>query len=114
MLLPKTLTALALAAFPFFYLREVVAGALRIAWDVFHPRPRLRPVLVRVPLPDLPDTKKLLLANLVTMTPGTLAVDLIHRDSVLLVHSLYDAHRPERLITHIQTRYLPIVTRLPV
>ncbi len=105
---------LQLLYFPFFYLWEIVAGALRISWDVFHPRPRLAPVLVHVPLGSLTPRQRLALACLVTMTPGTLSVDLIEDDSTLVVHGLYARDDPQALLTTIQTRYQPAVARLPL
>ena len=110
----KTIGILALIAFPFFYAWEVVAGALRVSWDVLHPRPRLRPVLVRVPVGDITPRQLLLLANLVTMTPGTLTVDVADDATILIVHGLYDADDPASLVDGIRTRYLPFVAHLPI
>jgi multicomponent Na+:H+ antiporter subunit E len=110
----KTLGVLSLLAFPFFYAWEVVAGALRISWDVLHPRPRLRPVLVRVPVGGTTPRQLLLLGNLVTMTPGTLTVDVTEDATVLVVHGLYDADDPGALVDGIRDRYLPFVRRLPI
>ena len=107
-------SALHLLYFPFFYLWEIVAGALRISWDVFHPRPRLAPVLVHVPLGTLTRRQRLALACLVTMTPGTLSVDLVDDDSTLVVHGLYAREDPEALLSTIQNRYQPVVARLPL
>ena len=105
---------LQLLYFPFFYLWEIVAGALRISWDVFHPHPRLAPVLVHVPLGPLTPRQRLVLACLVTMTPGTLSVDLLEEDSTLVVHGLYDRDDPRALLATIQNRYQPAVARLPL
>lgn len=100
--------------FPFFYLWEILVGALRISWDVFHPRPRLAPILVRVPVDALSPRQRLVLSCLVTMTPGTLSVDLSDGDSTLVVHGLYARDDPQALLTTIQTRYQPTVARLPL
>ena len=105
----------ALLFFPFFYLYEIAAGALRVTRDVLSPVPRLRPVLLRVPV-DLPGPlHRLVLAALVTMTPGTLSVDEAEGGRVLLVHSLYGGDDPEREIRHIQEKYAALVgsIRLP-
>ena len=103
-----------LLVFPFYYLWEIVAGALRISYDVLHPRPRLAPVLVHVPLGELSPRQRLLLACLVTMTPGTLSVDLLDRGTVLVVHGLYDRDRPRELVATIRERYQPAVAGLPI
>lgn len=100
--------------FPFYYAWEILVGALRISFDVLHPRPRLAPILVHVPLAGLTPRQRLLLANLVTMTPGTLAVDLVDDDQTLVVHGLYHRDRPEDLLATIRTHYQPVVAALPV
>lgn len=110
----KTIGILILLVFPFFYAWEVIAGALRISKDVLTPRPRLSPVLVRVPVGDMTPRQLLLLGNLVTMTPGTLTVDVAEECSVLIVHGLYDADDPESLRDEIRDRYVPFVSRLPI
>lgn len=105
----------ALLFFPFFYVLEIVRGALRIARDVLAPRPRLSPVMLRVPI-DLPsDVHRLALAALISMTPGTLSVDEADEGRTLIVHSLYGGGDPEAEIRHIQKKYAALVgsIRLP-
>lgn len=102
-----------LLAFAAFYLKELVAGASRISRDVLHPAPDLRPVLVRAPLPELTSGQRLVLANLISMTPGTLTVDYLDEDSTLVIHALWDGDKPDRLLRTVATRYVPTVARLP-
>lgn len=109
-----TLGFVYLLVFPLFYAWEVLVGALRISFDVLSPRPRLRPVLVRVPVGEMSPRQLLLLGNLVTMTPGTLTVDVAEKSTVLIVHGLYDAENPEALSQGIRDRYVPFVSRLPI
>lgn len=105
----------ALLIFPFFYVYKIATGALRIARDVLSPAPKLSPVLLHVPV-DLPsDLHRLVLAALVSMTPGTLSVDEADDGRILLVHSLYGGEDPEAEIHHIQEQYAARVRaiRLP-
>ena len=60
------------------------------------------------------DDLRLVLAALVTMTPGTLSVDLLDEADQLVVHGLYDAKDPEALLTTIRNRYQPVVAKLPI
>lgn len=104
---------IALLLFPFFYLKEIVCGALYVAYDVLTPRSRINPVLLRVPLDlDCP-RKRLLLASLITMTPGTLSVDEADGGKTIIVHSLYGGDDPEGALKDIKERYEKIVARLP-
>ncbi|MGB6221643.1 Na+/H+ antiporter subunit E [Haloferula sp.] len=103
----------ALLMFPFFYLWAIVCGAMRIAKDVLASKPDLHPVLLRIPI-NLTSRQRLLLANLVSMTPGTLSVDEEDDGRVLVVHSLYGGLDPKGEIREIKDRYESVVAKLPI
>lgn len=100
--------------FPFFYLYEVVIGALRIAWDVLRPSPQLSPTFLRIPVDLDSRRQRILLANLITMTPGTLAVDEFDDGKTILVHSLYAGDDPAAEIHSIKKNFESIVRRVPI
>lgn len=62
--------------FIIFFLKELIVSNLRVAIAVLHPRLQLRPAVVTVPLGDLRDSEVTMLANLLTLTPGTLSLDV--------------------------------------
>ena len=105
---------IALLIFPFFYLKEIVMGALQVGYDVIAPGSRLNPVLLHVPLELNSPRKRLLLASLVTMTPGTLSVAESEDGKTLIVHSLYGGKDPAAASAQIKSRYETIVARLPI
>jgi multicomponent Na+:H+ antiporter subunit E len=72
-----------------FYLWELVLSNLRVAYDVVTPGYRMRPAVVAVPLECRSEGEITLLANLITMTPGTLALDVSDDHSVLFVHAMF-------------------------
>ena len=72
-----------------FYLYEVVVSNLRLARDIISPSARMQPAIIRVNVDGLTDRQLLAMANLVTMTPGTLSLDVVDDRRTLLVHSLY-------------------------
>jgi multicomponent Na+:H+ antiporter subunit E len=104
----------ALLIFPFFYLRAIVSGALWISWDVLTPASKMKPVLLRVPLDIRSPRQRLLLANLVSMTPGTLSVDEEDDGRTLVVHSLYGGADPAAELREIKERYESVVAKLPI
>ena len=55
---------------------ELVHSSLRVAHDVITPRDQGQPAIVCVPLDVTSDLEIALLASLVTLTPGTLALGL--------------------------------------
>jgi len=93
----KTLRWLALIG---YFVRELVLGALNVAWLVLQPKIKIRPALIAYPLTVTTDVQITLLANLVTLTPGTLSVDVSDDRRTLLIHALDVADR-EALIGRI-------------
>ena len=76
-------------AFAMFYLQELVRANLRVAADVVRPRHQLKPGVIAVPLDVKSDLELISLANLITMTPGTLSVDISTDRRVLYIHAMY-------------------------
>lgn len=72
-----------------FYLRELVLANARVAADIVTPAMRARPALVAVPLDAQTDLEITILANLLTMTPGSLSVDISQDRKVLYVHGMF-------------------------
>jgi multicomponent Na+:H+ antiporter subunit E len=81
-------------------LKELVLSALRVAWLAVQPEIRLRPALVAYPLVVTSDAQITLLANMITLTPGTLSVDVSADRKTLYVHAL-DTPDSETLIGDI-------------
>ena len=90
-----------LVRFAGFYALEVVRANLRVAFDVVTPALRAEPGIVAVPLDARSDTEITLLANLITMTPGTLAVDVADDRSVMYVHAMF-VDEPEAFARQIK------------
>ncbi|MGD9929482.1 MAG: Na+/H+ antiporter subunit E [Mangrovibacterium sp.] len=76
-------------AFVVFFLRKLVAANLFIAYDLITPGLKIKPALFSVPLILSSDLQILLLVNLISMTPGSLAVDIDPNKTSILVHSMY-------------------------
>ena len=76
----------ALAYIPVLFL-YVVRANLDVAWRVLHPRLPIRPGIVRARTTLKSPGARVLLANSITLTPGTLSVDI--EDDMLYVHRIY-------------------------
>ena len=79
-----------------FLFKEIVVATLRVAWEVVTPQRLRHPGIVAVPLDVTTDTEITLLANLVTLTPGTLSLDLSEDRRTLFVHAMF-GDDPERV-----------------
>lgn len=72
-----------------YFLVELILSNLRVFWDVITPGQISRPGIVGVPLVAKSDIEILLVANLISLTPGTLSVDLSPNRRILYVHVMY-------------------------
>jgi multicomponent Na+:H+ antiporter subunit E len=82
-------------AFIFFFLYELIKANIQVAFDVITPKFYMTPGIVRVPLDAKTDLEITLLANLISLTPGTLSLDVSDDKKVLYVHSMYIANEEE-------------------
>lgn len=70
------------------FTRELWLSAFKVAVLVLRPDMRLRPGIFAYPLTLTRDFEITLLANLITLTPGTLSVDVSEDRKTLYVHAL--------------------------
>jgi len=72
-----------------YFLKELVVASFKVAYDIITPKNYMKPALVAVPLDVKSDLEITLLANLITLTPGTLSIDISKNKKVLLIHEVY-------------------------
>ena len=65
---------------------QVLLSSLTVVRIVWSPRRVLRPVVASTPAQDLPELTQVTYANAITLTPGTLSLDV--SDKLIRVHSL--------------------------
>lgn len=75
--------------FVLFFLVELILANLRVALVVLSPRPAIRPAVVAIPLDVRSDAEIALLANLLTLTPGTLYLDVSKDRCTMYVHTIF-------------------------
>ena len=71
----------------FVFSYYAIRGGLDVAWRVLHPSMPIRPGIVRVRSTLKTDTGRTALANSITLTPGTLTID-VSDEGVFYVHWL--------------------------
>jgi multicomponent Na+:H+ antiporter subunit E len=72
-----------------FFIWELIKANLRVAYDVLTPGLQIRPGVIAIPLDVETDTEITVLANLITLTPGTLSLDVSSDRKVLYIHEMY-------------------------
>jgi multicomponent Na+:H+ antiporter subunit E len=78
--------------FIIFFLKELVVANLKVAFDILTPHYRMKPTVIALPLSVTTDLEITLLAAIITLTPGTLSIDVRSDKKVLYVHTLYLLH----------------------
>jgi multicomponent Na+:H+ antiporter subunit E len=75
--------------FLLFYLKEMVKANVQLARDILSPKMHIHPGIVKVHINAKNGRQTLALFNLVTMTPGSLCLDVSDDHSCLYIHGLY-------------------------
>ena len=83
---------------------DVMVANLAVAWTVVRPRLRIGPAFLVIPLDLKDDFRITALANMITLTPGTLSVDVAPDRSALYVHCL-STDDPERVRAYIKENF---------
>ena len=83
---------------------ECIKANFDVAYRVLHPAMPIKPAIVKVKLELQSDFARTMLANSITMTPGTIAVDIV--GDVLYVHWIYvSSDKPEEYSQKIVGRF---------
>ena len=69
-----------------FFVWEVLKANIDVAYRVAHPAVPIRPGIVKVKTTLTSDTALTFLANSITLTPGTMSVDIDRDNGVLYIH----------------------------
>ncbi|GAB4360599.1 MAG: Na+/H+ antiporter subunit E [Oricola sp.] len=78
------------------FVYELVLSSIRVAMMVLNPKMELKPGIFAYPLKVDRDFEITLLANLITLTPGTLSVDVSDDRRTLYIHTV-DCSDPDGL-----------------
>jgi multicomponent Na+:H+ antiporter subunit E len=80
---PKTI------GFIFYFLYEMLAANVQVAYDVITPNYFFKPGIIRYPLEAKTDIEINLLSTIISMTPGTLILDISEDKRSLFIHVMY-------------------------
>ena len=72
-----------------YFLWEMFIANLRVGYDVLTVTHYMRPGILALPLEARTDAEITILANLISLTPGTLSLDVSSDRTVLFVHAMY-------------------------
>ncbi len=78
-----------MVGFALFFLKEILVSNLRVAYFVLSPLSKLNAGVIAVPLEEMTDTELTILANMITLTPGTLSLDISDDRRTIYIHTMY-------------------------
>lgn len=75
--------------FAIFFVKELLVANVKIAFDILTPHYYMNPTVIAYPLRVRTNFEIMVLANMITLTPGTLSIDVSKDRRILYVHALY-------------------------
>ena len=90
-----------IVGFFFFFLYEMLKANIQVAREVMSPKFKMKPGIVKIELEAKTDLEITFLANLISLTPGTLVIDVSDDRKVMYVHGIYVDDR-EKFIQSIK------------
>lgn len=72
-----------------FFIKELVKANLKVAFDVLTPPWHMQPGVIALPLKAKTDLEITMVANFISLTPGTLSLDVSDDRQVLFVHAMF-------------------------
>lgn len=100
-------------SFLLYVLWDIFTASLSLAWIIVHPRLQIRPGVVAIPLDAETDMEIVTMANWITLSPGSVSLDVSTDRRTLYVHAmvLEDADEFRRTVKEEVERRVLEVTR---
>jgi len=88
----------------FIFLKEMIVANLQIAYIIITPPLNIKPGLIEYPLDLKNEGAIVLLANMISLTPGTLSVDIASDRKYIYVHAMV-METPEQMKQQIKNTF---------
>lgn len=88
-----------------YFLKELVVANIKVTYEVLTIKNTMSPAVVAVPLEVQRNEEIMLLANMITLTPGTLSLQVSDDRQHLYVHTLYIGSSAEEFRQQIKTGF---------
>ncbi|MCK4662007.1 MAG: Na+/H+ antiporter subunit E [Bacteroidales bacterium] len=100
-----------LVVYLFIFIWECIKANFDVAYRVLHPAMPIKPGIVKVKLGIKGNFARMMLANSITMTPGTITVDII--DDYIYVHWIYvSTDNPEEYSQKVCGRFEKYIKKI--
>ncbi|UYG04811.1 Na+/H+ antiporter subunit E [Halomonas sp. LR3S48] len=93
-----------------FFFKELLLANLKVAFDVVTPPWYMKPGVIAMPLKARSEFEIALVANLISLTPGTLSLDVSDDRRVLYIHAMFldDEAELRRNLAELERRALEL------
>lgn len=100
-----------LIRFIFFFVKELVTANLTVAFDIITPVWHMKPGVIALPLDAKTEVEITMVANFISMTPGTLSLDVSDDRRVLYIHAMFldDEQELRENLKYMERRVLEIL-----
>ncbi|MFP5224773.1 MAG: Na+/H+ antiporter subunit E [Actinomycetota bacterium] len=90
--------------FLLYFIWKLIEASAVVAWEVITPRSRINAGIVAIPIRGASRGLTTLVANAITLTPGTLTLEVQEEPTVLYVHVLHlrDIEEVRREVRHLE------------
>src|SRR5690606_31948194 len=75
--------------FILYFIYELIKANLQVAYDVMTPKFFMKPGIIRYPMNARSDFEINMLSTVISLTPGTLIMDISEDKTVLYIHAMY-------------------------
>lgn len=89
-------------SFVFYFIWQMIKANFQVAYDVITPRYFMRPGIVKFPLNARTETEINLLSMMISLTPGTLILDISEDRKTMYIHVMY-LDNPEKFVREMKT-----------
>ena len=72
--------------FLLFFIKELIVANIKVAYHVLTPPSFFKPAVIAIPLEEQSPIEATLVANLITLTPGSFSIDISSDQKTLYVH----------------------------
>lgn len=93
-----------------FFLKELVQANFRVGFDILTPPWHMQPGVIAMPLEARTEMEITMVANLISLTPGTLSLDVSDDRKVLYIHAMFldDEEELRRNLKEMEHRALEL------
>jgi multicomponent Na+:H+ antiporter subunit E len=97
--------------FLLYFIGELIKSNVKIAFDIITPTFLGKPGVIGIELEAKTNLEITLVANLISLTPGTLSLDVSANKKILFVHAMYliDEDEVRAELKHLEQRLLKVM-----